>query len=150
MREVVRWSLAPLPDEAPRHLLGIGDVDDILDAVAAGVDTFDCATPTRLARHGTALVPDPANRFRLDLKKSASRASRAPIAADCPCQACREHSRAYLHYLARAGELTAARLLTLHNLTFMAALMRGVRAAIAAGQLCGYRDRVMAGAWPSV
>ena len=59
MREVVGWSLAGLPDEPPRHLLGIGDVDDIVHAVGAGIDTFDCATPTRLARHGTALVPDP-------------------------------------------------------------------------------------------
>ncbi len=150
MREVVRWSLAPVPDEAPRHLLGIGDVDDILDAVAAGIDTFDCATPTRLARHGTALVPHPSSRFRLDLKKAGSRSSAEPIAAECPCPACREHSRAYLHYLARAGELTAARLLTLHNLTFMAELMRGVRNAVAADDLAGYRERVMAGAWPSV
>ena len=59
MREVVGWSLAGLPEEPPRHLLGIGDVDDIVHAVGAGIDTFDCATPTRLARHGTALVPDP-------------------------------------------------------------------------------------------
>ena len=59
MREVLGWSLVGLPDERPRHLLGIGDVDDILHAVAAGIDSFDCATPTRLARHGTALVPDP-------------------------------------------------------------------------------------------
>ena len=67
MREVVGWSLAGLPDEPPRHLLGIGDVDDIVHAVGAGIDSFDCATPTRLARHGTALVHDPASRWRLDL-----------------------------------------------------------------------------------
>ena len=59
MREVVGWALRPLRDEQPRHLLGIGDVDDILHAVAAGIDSFDCATPTRLGRHGTALVPEP-------------------------------------------------------------------------------------------
>src|SRR5207249_5168981 len=58
MREVVGWALSTLPDDRPRHLLGIGDVDDIVWAVALGVDTFDCATPTRLARHGTALVPE--------------------------------------------------------------------------------------------
>src|SRR3954447_19145113 len=59
MREVVEWALRPVRDDQPRHLLGIGDVDDILHAVGAGIDTFDCATPTRLGRHGTALVPDP-------------------------------------------------------------------------------------------
>jgi queuine tRNA-ribosyltransferase len=145
MREVVRWALRPAPDHKPRHLLGIGDVDDILASVAAGIDTFDCATPTRLARHGSALVPDPDARWRLDLAKSQWRASRDPIAADCPCPACRDHTRAYLHYLVRAGELTAKRLLTLHNLTFMAALMDGIRAAIRARDLDGYARRVLAG-----
>jgi queuine tRNA-ribosyltransferase len=133
MREVVGWSLAGLPEEPPRHLLGIGDVDDVVHAVGAGIDTFDCATPTRLARHGTALVNDPDGRWRLDLTKSVHRMSREPIEAGCPCPACREHSRAYLHYLSRAGELTAKRLLTLHNLTFMERLMRGLREAIESG-----------------
>ncbi len=149
MREVVEWSLRGLPHERPRHLLGIGDVDDILHAVAAGVDLFDCATPTRLARHGTALVPDPERRWRLDLKKAPrARGSREPIAERCPCPACREHTRGYLHYLARRSELSAARLITLHNLTFMAALMRGLREAIARGTLDAYRTRVMEGKAP--
>ena len=87
MREVVEWALRPAPEEKPRHLLGIGDVDDILASVAAGIDTFDCATPTRLARHGTALVPDPDARWRLDLAKSRWRESKEPIAAGCPCPA---------------------------------------------------------------
>src|SRR5437868_13480463 len=99
MREVVAWALRPVRDEQPRHLLGIGDVDDILHAVAAGIDTFDCATPTRLGRHGTALVADPEARWRLDLAKSRWRSSREPIAEGCPCPACRggDYSRAYLH-----------------------------------------------------
>ena len=148
MREVVRWSLKTMPDERPRHLLGIGDVDDIVLAVGAGIDTFDCATPTRLARHGTALIPDPAKRWRLDLAKSASRSSREPIAEGCPCPACRDHTRGYLHYLTRAGELTGARLITLHNLTFMAELMKGIRTAIAAGEYEAHAERVLAGAEP--
>lgn len=133
MRDVVGWALAGLPDAPPRHLLGIGDVDDIVHAVGAGIDTFDCATPTRLARHGTAFVHDPERRWRLDLTKSVHRASREPIEDGCPCPACREHTRAYLHYLSRIGELTAKRLLTLHNLTFMERLMRRLREAIEAG-----------------
>ncbi len=148
MQEVVGWALRGLPDERPRHLLGIGDVDDIVHAVAAGIDSFDCATPTRLARHGTALVPDPGSRWRLDLTKGASAGSDEPIAAGCPCPACRDHTRGYLHYLARHKELTGARLITLHNLTFMAELMRGARAAIHAGELAAYTEEVMAGKQP--
>jgi queuine tRNA-ribosyltransferase len=146
MREVVGWSLARLPEGRPRHLLGIGDVDDIVHAVAAGVDTFDCATPTRLARHGTAFVHDPAARWRLDLAKAGNRSSREPIDPECPCPACREHTRGYLHYLVRAGELTAKRLVTLHNLTFMERLMRGLRDAVLAGELDAHARAILAGA----
>ncbi len=148
MREVVGWALEPLPEERPRHLLGIGDVDDILHAVGQGIDSFDCATPTRLARHGTALTPDPQRRFRLDLTKAECRDSREPIAMGCPCPACRDHTRGYLHYLARRKELTGARLITLHNLTFMAELMRGIRAAIAAAAYPAYAEGILAGAAP--
>jgi queuine tRNA-ribosyltransferase len=143
MREVVGWSLAGLPEEPPRHLLGIGDVDDIVHAVGAGIDTLDCATPTRLARHGTALVYDPAGRWRLDLTKGIHRTSREPIDPECPCPACREHTRGYLHYLARVNELTAKRLLTLHNLTFMERLMRDLRDAIAAGAYADEAERLL-------
>ena len=143
MREVVGWGLAGLPEEPPRHLLGIGDVDDIVHAVTAGIDTFDCATPTRLARHGTALVDDPASRWRLDLTKSVHRTSREPIQEDCPCVACRDHTRAYIHYLSRIGELTGKRLLTLHNLTFMERLMRRLRGGIEAGDLAAVSASVL-------
>jgi len=148
MIEVVRWSLEPAPDEKPRHLLGIGDVDDIVAAVAAGIDTFDCATPTRLARHGTALVPDPEARWRLDLTKSRWRESREPIAEGCPCPACREHTRGYLQHLARTSELTGARLITLHNLTFMKALMDGIREAILAGTFDEHSAAILRGEAP--
>jgi queuine tRNA-ribosyltransferase len=148
MREVLGWSLAPLPEERPRHLLGIGDIDDVLHAVAAGIDSFDCATPTRLGRHGTALVPDPEARWRLDLTRPGSRGSGQPIADGCPCPACTEHTRGYLHYLTRAGEPTAARLVTLHNLTFMAKLMDGIRAAIEGGEFGPYMRRALSGEAP--
>jgi queuine tRNA-ribosyltransferase len=148
MHEVVEWALRPVRDQQPRHLLGIGDVDDILHAVAAGIDTFDCATPTRLGRHGTALVPDPTARWRVDLKKPEWAESREPIAAGCPCPACREHTRGYLHYLARANELTAARLITLHNLTFVALLMEQIREAVVAGELRVYTRAVLEGRRP--
>jgi queuine tRNA-ribosyltransferase len=148
IREVVGWVLGGLGEAPPRHLLGIGDVDDLVHAVGAGVDTFDCATPTRLARHGTALVVAPEQRWRLDLNRGAHRRSREPIDDRCGCPACTQHTRAYLHYLTRAGELTGKRLLTLHNLTFMLRLMRGMRAAIEAGDYPGFARRVLAGKAP--
>jgi queuine tRNA-ribosyltransferase len=148
MRDVVAYSLQRLPDERPRHLLGIGDVDDILHAVGVGIDLFDCATPTRLARHGTALVADPDRRWRLDLTKAEVRGSRDPIAPGCPCPACTAHTRGYLHYLSRGRELTGARLITVHNLTFMARLMEGIRDSLAAGGFSAYSASVLAGSAP--
>jgi queuine tRNA-ribosyltransferase len=148
MQEVVGWALDHIPDAAPRHLLGIGDVDDVLASVAMGVDSFDCATPTRIGRHGTALVAEPDRRWRLDLHKPEWAESREPISPDCPCPACAEHTRGYLHYLSRIGELTAARLITLHNLTFMAALMRGIREAIVEGRLDDHSRTILAGGSP--
>src|SRR5919199_1576118 len=150
-RRSARWAggrSPALPASPPPTLLGMGEVADILGAVGGGVALFACATPPRLARHGTALVPEPATRWRLDLAKPAHQRDPGPIAAGCPCRACREHSRGYLHYLVRAGELTAKRLITLHNLTFMAALMRGVRSAIEAGQLPAYAGAVARGNAP--
>jgi len=148
MREVLGYSLQGLPAGPPRHLLGIGDVDDIVHAVEEGIDLFDCATPTRLGRHGTALVSDPEHRWRLDLTKADVRGSGEPIAEHCPCVACRQHTRGYLHYLARRRELTGARLVTLHNLTFMGALMAGIRGSIAEGAFRSYRDSVLHGRAP--
>jgi queuine tRNA-ribosyltransferase len=152
MYEVVSWATEDLervaPDR-PRHLLGIGEVDDLIAGVEFGIDTFDCAVPTRLGRHGVALVPDPGARWRLDLVKSRWRGSSEPILEGCPCPACSEgHSRAYLHYLLRAHELTGARLVTLHNLSFVARVMADLRAAIDGGQLRQTADALRSGASP--
>lgn len=139
MYEVVSWVTGELDGEhesRPRHLLGIGEIDDLIAGVQMGIDTFDCAMPTRLGRHGTALVPDPATRWRLDLTKSAQRESQEPLLEGCPCPACAKGlSRAYLSYLARAGELTGARLITMHNLALIASLMKSLRQGILDGDL---------------
>jgi len=148
MRGVLGLTAPLLPEEAPKHLLGIGDVDDLLSGIALGLDVFDCAIPTRLARHGTALVPDPANRFRLDLRKAGWEGNRDPIADGCPCPACRHHDRDYLSYLSRAEELTAVRLLCLHNLTYMNELMTHARAAVSSGTFSSYSTAVMNGTAP--
>ena len=134
MYEVVSWATSELGGEReslPRHLLGIGEIDDLIAGVESGIDTFDCAMPTRLGRHGTALVPDPAARWRLDLTKAGQRESEQPLLDGCPCPACSKgFSRAYLSYLARAAELTGTRLIVLHNLAFIAALMKSLRLGI--------------------
>ena len=136
MYEVVGWAVDELPEERPRHLLGIGDVDDLLRGVELGIDTFDCAMPTRIGRHGMAVVPDPATRWRVDLAKGRYREADEPILEGCPCPACaRGYSRAYLHYLLKAHETTVARLLTIHNLAYLQALMAALRDAMAAGRL---------------
>jgi queuine tRNA-ribosyltransferase len=149
MHEVVGWATAELPEERPRHLLGIGEVDDLVRGVELGIDTFDCAMPTRLARHGMALVPDPAGRWRVDLLKSRWREAREPVLDGCRCPACAGgFSRAYLRHLVRAGELTGLRLLTLHNLTFVSDLMEDLRAALAAGELPAAAQAIREGAAP--
>jgi queuine tRNA-ribosyltransferase len=154
MYEVVGYATGELGgahEGLPRHLLGIGEVDDLIAGVELGIDTFDCAMPTRLGRHGTALVPDPSGRWRLDLHKGRWRDSEEPLLEGCPCPACaRGLSRAYLSYLARAGELTGMRLLTLHNLTFLARLMADLRGAILAGRLPEVAAALRAGAAPAI
>jgi queuine tRNA-ribosyltransferase len=148
MRDVLGMTAPLLPREAPKHLLGIGEVDDLLAGIALGLDTFDCAVPTRLARHGVALVPDPSSRFRLDLRKSGHAGDRRPIVEGCPCAACTHHDRDYLTYLSRAEELTALRLIALHNLTYMQRLTAGARRAIAGGAFASYSRQILDGAPP--
>ncbi len=152
MYEVVEWAVDELGGRAeikPRHLLGIGDVDDLLRGVELGIDTFDCAMPTRLGRHGVAVVPDPAARWRVDLTAAAWKHSDEPIMDGCPCPACAQgYSRGYLRYLFAQRELTALRLVTLHNLAFLARLMERLRSAIAEGRLSEETAALRAGAVP--
>lgn len=148
MRGVLELTAPLLPQEAPKHLLGIGEIDDLLGGIALGIDVFDCAVPTRLARHGTALVPDPDNRFRMDLRKAGWEGDRSPIVDGCPCPACRHHDRDYLSYLSRAEELTALRLLCLHNLTYMHEFMAQARKAIQAATFNAYSKAILGGAAP--
>jgi len=148
MRSVLEATMPHLPPDTAVHLLGIGEVDDLLMGIGLGIDVFDCAVPTRLARHGVALAPVPEARFRIDLAKGRYADADEPIAEGCPCEACRRHSRAYLHYLARANELTGSRLLTVHNLTYMRALTEGAREAIAAGGFKRYAEVMLAGVPP--
>jgi queuine tRNA-ribosyltransferase len=152
MHEVVDWTTRELERSAPqrpRHLLGIGEIDDLIRGVELGIDTFDCAMPTRLARHGVALVADPAARWRVALDRPTWRESEQPLLDGCPCTACASGlSRAYLHHLLRGRELTGARLLTLHNLTFVARVMSELRASIIEGRLAPLAAALRDGSHP--
>ena len=149
MFEVVEWAVAELDEARPRHLLGIGEIDDLVRGVELGIDTFDCAMPTRIGRHGMAIVPDPHRRWRVDLAKGRFRTVDEPLLDGCPCPACAHgYSRAYLHYLLRAREGTAQRLLTIHNLAYVQGLMAALRDAIDGGRLPAAAAAVRAGAAP--
>jgi queuine tRNA-ribosyltransferase len=148
MRGVLDLTLPRLPPDAPKHLLGVGEVDDFIAGVERGIDLFDCAVPTRLSRHGVALAPLPEQRWRLDVRKPDNEGDRRPLVEGCPCAACRDYDRDYLNYLSRSQELTAVRLLALHNLTYMQHLAVGARETIDAGRFSAYRSAVVGGATP--
>ena len=152
MYEVVGWAtdtLAKAGDLRPRHLLGIGEVDDLIRGVEMGIDTFDCVMPTRLGRHGVALVPDPEHRWRVDLTTAKWSDSDEPLMEGCPCPACAVgYSRGYLRYMTKARELTAMRLLTVHNLAFVARVVERLRAAVLAGDLATVAAELRAGQAP--
>ena len=152
MYEVVGWAtdtLAKAGDLRPRHLLGIGEVDDLIRGVEMGIDTFDCVMPTRLGRHGVALVPDPEHRWRVDLTTAKWSDSDEPLMEGCPCPACAVgYSRGYLRYMTKARELTAMRLMTVHNLAFVARVMVRLREAVLAGNLAAVAAELRAGRAP--
>ena len=152
MYEVVGWATDTLDkagDLRPRHLLGIGEVDDLIRGVEMGIDTFDCVMPTRLGRHGVALVPDPQKRWRVDLTTAKWSDSDEPLMEGCPCPACAVgYSRGYLRYMTKARELTAMRLLTVHNLAFVSRVMERLRAAVLAGNLATVAAELRAGEAP--
>jgi tRNA-guanine transglycosylase len=139
MRRVLEITTPRLPDALPRHLLGIGDVPDLFAAVARGLDTFDCVSPTRNARNGGLLArrldDEPLEGFRMNLRNARFARDERPVEAECPCPLCTQHTRAYLRHLFKAEGLLACQLATMHNLTFMNRLMADVRAALAASRL---------------
>jgi queuine tRNA-ribosyltransferase len=125
-----------LPREKPRYLMGVGMPRDLLQAVAAGVDLFDCVLPTRCARNGLLFT----SRGRLTIRNAAFQDDERPADPGCDCYACRTFSRAYLRHLARSGEILGLRLNTLHNLHYFLGLMAGARRAIEEGRLDRYRQ----------
>lgn len=134
MREAVDWSYPFLPENKPRHLLGIGEVDDIFDVIERGMDTFDCVIPTRFGRYGIVFISPPVgnlnNRFRIDLNKVAFSKDQSPIDKGCLCSVCQNFTRGYLHHLFRANELLAYRLASYHNMFFINNLVKEIRESL--------------------
>lgn len=138
--ESVRHTAPVLPDTHPRYLMGVGRLEQIVEAVAAGVDMFDCVMPTRHGRNGSAFT----RAGRYPVKAGEHKADRRPIEPGCGCYACRNFSRAYVRHLLNVGEILGVRLLTTHNLHHYMRFMADLRAAIEADEFEGFRAEVRA------
>ena len=131
---VLDFAPAMLPADRPRYLMGVGKPDDIVGAVARGIDMMDCVLPSRSGRTGQAWT----GRGQVNLRNARHAEDPRPLDEACTCPACRTYSRAYLHHVVRSGEIIAAMLLTWHNLHYYQDLMAGMRAAIAAGRFAAF------------
>ena len=140
MYATLEATIPHLPDDRPRYLMGVGTPEDIIEAVARGVDMFDCVLPTRVARNGGLLTHE----GRINIRNARFARDPNPIEPGCSCYACQHFSRAYIRHLFKAGEILGLRLATIHNLHFMLRLMERVRAAIRAGEFQDFRKSFLA------
>ncbi|MDW8104007.1 MAG: tRNA guanosine(34) transglycosylase Tgt [Armatimonadota bacterium] len=139
IHRVVAFTTPLLPLEKPRYLMGVGEPDDILQAVACGVDMFDCVLPTRLARNAAMMT----RRGRVNLRNARFAEEFGPVDPECDCPVCQRYSAAYLHHLFKAKEILAARLATFHNLYFYQRFMAQIRRAIREGNLEQFRGEFL-------
>ena len=139
LARIVRWCTEELPEDRPRHLLGISEPDDIFTAIEQGIDTFDCVSPSRVARNAAVYTRD----GRTNVNTAASRRAFAPIEPDCDCYTCAHYTRAYLHHLFKAREMLAATLCTIHNERFIVSLVDRIRASIESGDFDAYRTEFL-------
>jgi queuine tRNA-ribosyltransferase len=136
---IVGWVAAELPEDKPRHLLGISEPDDVFTAIENGADTFDCVSPSRVARNAAVYSRD----GRFNVTNARHRRSFAPVDESCDCYTCRHYTRAYLHHLFKAGEMLASTLCTIHNERFIVRLVDDIRASIDAGTFDSLRGEVL-------
>ena len=141
MFEVLDTAPGMLPDDRPRYLMGVGKPDDLVGAVARGIDMFDCVLPSRSGRTGQVFT----RRGVVNIRNARHAADPRPLDPDCACPACRGYSRAYLHHVNKAGEIISSMLLTWHNLHYYQQLMAGLRDAIGAGTLARFTTAFRAG-----
>jgi len=144
MKKVLDWVTPLLPKNKPRHLLGVGEIDDVFTLVKAGIDTFDCVMPTRLGRMGQIIIKNPKSnppaggqnpKFTYDITKTKFASDKRPLDPQCDCYVCRNFTRAYICHLFRSRELLAYRLATYHNLYFVNKLVSRIRQAIKKNKL---------------
>ncbi|RMD67598.1 tRNA guanosine(34) transglycosylase Tgt [Candidatus Pacearchaeota archaeon] len=138
MHRILDW-VVPQLDSRPRHLLGIGGIEDIFECVERGIDTFDCVEPTRIARRGSLYILPRSggnleNKFRINIRSASYALDTCPADPNCTCYTCANYTRAYLHHLFRTKELTYFRLASIHNLHFMLSLMQQIRDSILDGK----------------
>lgn len=136
LSQIVAWVTDELPEDRPRHLLGIGEPGDLFAGVAAGADTFDCVSPSREARNSAVYTAS----GRFNLSASASRRAFGPIDEDCDCYTCTNYTRAYLHHAFKAKEMIASTLATVHNVRFTVRLVDRIRDSIVSGDFEGLRE----------
>ena len=142
---VTEETAALLPEDKPRYLMGVGSPEDVLEGVASGIDMFDSALPTRVARNGALFTRS----GRMNILNAAYSQEEQPIEPECNCYACRTFSAAYLHHLFKCRELLGYRLATIHNLTFMSNLMQKMRGAILDGTFNSFKDSFLASYKPT-
>jgi queuine tRNA-ribosyltransferase len=140
MNRMIQLTIPLLPEDKPRHLLGVGSPEDLFEGVARGIDIFDCALPTRVARNGTFLTRE----GRINIRNAQYKEDPSSVEAGCSCYTCQHFSRAYLRHLVMAREILGPRLATLHNLHFMLRLMEEIREAILDGSFPALRERFLA------
>ncbi|MEI7511027.1 MAG: tRNA guanosine(34) transglycosylase Tgt [Candidatus Peregrinibacteria bacterium] len=133
MYEVVDFVSARLPKEKPVHLLGIGDLDDIVRGVAMGMDSFDCVAPTRNARHGRIFSSEIPNK-KMQITNAAFRHDTTPLDKNCDCRVCQNYSKSYIHYLFRAKEALGMQLCSYHNISFLTRFMERIRESVLEGR----------------
>jgi queuine tRNA-ribosyltransferase len=141
MLAVIAETVPLLPVGKPRYLMGVGSPEDLIEGVARGIDIFDCALPTRVARNGALFT----GQGRVNIRNAAYKTLDAPIDPECDCSTCRTFSAAYLSHLFRAGELLALRLATVHNLRFISNLMRKIRESILDGTFDAVKEDFLSG-----
>jgi queuine tRNA-ribosyltransferase len=136
MYEMINYTTPLLPQDKPRYLMGIGDLLDVLEAVSAGIDMFDCVMPTRNARNGTLFT----SRGRISIKREEFKKDSGPLDPDCDCYTCRNFSRSYLRHMFMSREILSMRLNTMHNLHFFMDFFRRMRDAISISEFQRFRE----------
>jgi len=144
-RSITEETVALLPEDKPRYLMGVGSPEDIIEGIARGIDIFDSALPTRVARNGAFFT----HLGRVNIRNAAYRQMNQPIDPDCDCYTCHTFSAAYLHHLFSCQELLGYRLATIHNLSFINNLMRKVRSAILDGTFRSFKSNFLASYKPT-